>query len=43
MIIPTNRRLMAAPPEAATAETHRMLEQWALSMPGEVPWARGKP
>jgi hypothetical protein len=28
MIMPTNRRLMDTPPEAATAETRRMLEQW---------------
>ena len=28
MIMPTNRRLMNTPPEAATAETRRMLEQW---------------
>jgi Anthrone oxygenase len=28
MIMPTNRLLMDTPPEAATAETRRMLEQW---------------
>jgi hypothetical protein len=28
MIMPTNRRLMDTLPEAATAETRRMLEQW---------------
>ncbi len=28
MIMPTNRRLMATPPEAATAETRRILERW---------------
>jgi hypothetical protein len=28
MIMPTNRRLMNTPPEAATAETRRMLERW---------------
>jgi Domain of unknown function (DUF1772) len=28
VIMPTNRRLMDTPPEAATAETRRMLEQW---------------
>ena len=28
MIMPTNRRLMDTPPEAATAETRRMLERW---------------
>ena len=27
-IMPTNRRLMDTPPEAATAETRRMLERW---------------
>jgi Domain of unknown function (DUF1772) len=28
MIMPTNRRLMDTPPEAATAETRRTLERW---------------
>ena len=28
MIMPTNRRLMDTPPEAATTETRRMLERW---------------
>jgi Domain of unknown function (DUF1772) len=28
MILPTNRRLMDTSPEAATAETRRMLERW---------------
>ncbi len=28
MIMPINRRLMDTPPEAATAETRRMLERW---------------
>jgi hypothetical protein len=28
MIMPTNRRLMDTSPEAATAETRRMLERW---------------
>jgi hypothetical protein len=28
MIMPTNRSLMNTPPEAATAETRRMLERW---------------
>ena len=28
VIAPTNRRLMDTPPEAATAETRRMLERW---------------
>jgi Domain of unknown function (DUF1772) len=28
MITQTNRRLMDTPPEAATAETRRMLEGW---------------
>jgi Domain of unknown function (DUF1772) len=28
VIMPTNRRLLDTPPEAATAETRRMLERW---------------
>ncbi len=28
MIMPTNRRLMDTPPEAATAETRRVLDRW---------------
>jgi hypothetical protein len=28
VIMPTNRRLINTPPEAATAETRRMLERW---------------
>jgi hypothetical protein len=28
VIMPTNRRLMNTRPDAATAETHRMLERW---------------
>jgi hypothetical protein len=28
VIMPTNRRLMDTPPEAATPETRRMLERW---------------
>ena len=28
VIMPTNRRLMDTPPEAATVETRRMLERW---------------
>jgi hypothetical protein len=28
VIMPTNRRLMDTPPEAATAETRRTLERW---------------
>jgi len=28
MITPTNKRLMDTPPEAATAETRRLLEWW---------------
>jgi len=28
IIMPTNRRLLDTPPEAATAETRRMLERW---------------
>ena len=30
IIMPTNRRLMDTPPEAATAETRRMLERWGV-------------
>jgi hypothetical protein len=30
VIIPTNRHLMNAPAEAATAETRRMLERWGV-------------
>jgi hypothetical protein len=30
-------------PKAATAETRRMLERWAFSMPGEVLWAWWQP
>ena len=50
MIMPTNRRLMAMPPEAATAETRRMLERWGTLHAGRsalgvaaalsFPWAR---
>ena len=28
ILMPTNRRLMDTPPEAATAEARRMLERW---------------
>jgi Domain of unknown function (DUF1772) len=27
-IMPTNRRLMDAPPDAASSETRRMIERW---------------
>ena len=30
VIMPTNRRLMDTPPEAATAETRQMIRQWGL-------------
>jgi hypothetical protein len=30
VIAPTNNRLMDTPPEAATAETRRMLERWGV-------------
>ena len=33
IIMPTNRRLMDTPPEAATAETRRMLERWGALQP----------
>jgi hypothetical protein len=36
MMMPINRRLMDTSPETTTAETRRMLERWALYMPGEV-------
>src|SRR5713101_4869165 len=35
MITPTNRRLMDTPPEAATAETRRMLERWGALHAGQ--------
>ena len=30
VIMPINRRLMDTPPEAATAETRRMIERWGI-------------
>jgi Domain of unknown function (DUF1772) len=30
VIMPTNRRLMDTPPEAATAETRQMIRQWGI-------------
>jgi hypothetical protein len=30
VIMPTNRRLMDTPPDAASAETRRMVERWGL-------------
>jgi hypothetical protein len=30
VIMPTNRRLMDTPPEAATAETRRMIRLWGI-------------
>jgi Domain of unknown function (DUF1772) len=39
VIMPTNRRLMDTPPEAATAETRRMIERWGRSMPDAAPLA----
>jgi hypothetical protein len=42
VIMPINRRLMDTPPEAATAETRRMLERWgALHAGRRRPWPRG--
>jgi hypothetical protein len=51
VIMPINRRLMDTPPEAATAETHRMLEWWGALHAGRSAlglvatliflWARG--
>ena len=50
-IMPTNRGLMDTPPEAVTAETHRMLERWGTLHAGRSAlglvatlvflWARG--
>ncbi len=37
VIMPTNRRLMDMPPEAATAETRRKLEQWGALHAGRSP------
>jgi Anthrone oxygenase len=34
VIMPTNRRLMDTPPEAATAETRRTLERWGALRAG---------
>jgi hypothetical protein len=34
--MPTNRHLMDMAPEAATAETRRMIGQWGFSMPAAV-------
>ena len=30
VIMPTNRRLMDTPPEAATSETRQMIRQWGI-------------
>jgi Anthrone oxygenase len=43
VIAPINRRLMDTSPEAATAETRRMLERWGTSMPAEARSPRGNP
>ncbi|HKM72713.1 MAG TPA: DUF1772 domain-containing protein [Stellaceae bacterium] len=44
LIMPTNRRLMDTPPEAATAETRRMLERWgALHRRAKCSWPCGNP
>ena len=34
IIMPTNRRLMDTPPEAATAETRRLIERWGALRAG---------
>jgi hypothetical protein len=36
VIMPTNRRLMDTPPEAATAETRSMIRQWSILLPAEA-------
>ena len=51
VIMPTNRRSMDTPPEAATTETRRMLERWGALHAGRSAlglvatliflWARG--
>ena len=41
-VMPTNRRLMHTPPEAATAATRHMI-RGVLSMPGEVLLASWQP
>jgi hypothetical protein len=34
VIMPTNRRLMETPPEAATAETRRIIGRWGILRAG---------
>ena len=36
VVMPINRRLMETPPEAATAETRRMLERWGALHAGRI-------
>jgi hypothetical protein len=43
VIVPINRRLMATPPEAATAEVRRMLERWGTLDADEAPMASRQP
>jgi len=44
IIMPTNRRLVDTPPEAATAETRRMLERWGTLHAGrKCSGPRGQP
>ncbi len=41
VIMPTNRRLMDTPPEAATAETRLMIERWGTPCRAKRSWPRG--
>jgi hypothetical protein len=41
IIMPTNRRLMDTPPEAATVETRRMIERWGTPCRAKRSWRRG--
>jgi hypothetical protein len=36
VIMPTKRRLIDTPPEAASPETRRMIARWGTLMPGEA-------